>query len=97
MFPNLTVVRGMELFKDFAVVIFDNGHLEVRFEQQFSKLLWQTPYLDAILREPYILEYKTYVIPGYEVRFKSKSFLNRLRYACQRAAPILNAKANQKT
>ncbi|KOB70139.1 Tyrosine-protein kinase receptor [Operophtera brumata] len=29
LFPNLTVVRGMQLFKDFAVVIFDNGHLEV--------------------------------------------------------------------
>lgn len=28
LFPNLTVVRGMQLFKDFALVIFDNEHLE---------------------------------------------------------------------
>ncbi|KAG6450517.1 hypothetical protein O3G_MSEX006612 [Manduca sexta] len=28
LFPNLTVVRGIQLFKDFAIVIFDNEHLE---------------------------------------------------------------------
>ncbi|XP_022822155.1 insulin-like receptor isoform X1 [Spodoptera litura] len=28
LFPNLTVIRGMQLFKDFALVIFDNEHLE---------------------------------------------------------------------
>ncbi|KAJ8735724.1 hypothetical protein PYW07_007344 [Mythimna separata] len=28
LFPNLSVIRGMQLFKDFALVIFDNEHLE---------------------------------------------------------------------
>ncbi|XP_061385952.1 insulin-like receptor isoform X3 [Danaus plexippus] len=28
LFPNLTVIRGMQLFKDFALVIFDNEGLE---------------------------------------------------------------------
>lgn len=28
LFPNLSVIRGMRLYKDFALVIFDNEHLE---------------------------------------------------------------------
>ncbi|XP_026758782.1 insulin-like receptor isoform X2 [Galleria mellonella] len=28
LFPNLTVVRGMRLYKDYAIVIYDNEHLE---------------------------------------------------------------------
>lgn len=32
LFPNLSVIRGMQLFKDFALVIFDNEGLEVNFK-----------------------------------------------------------------
>ncbi|XP_013197113.2 insulin receptor [Amyelois transitella] len=28
LFPNLTVVRGMRLYKDYAIVIYDNEHIE---------------------------------------------------------------------
>lgn len=28
-FPNLTVVRGMQLYKDYAIVVYDSAHLEV--------------------------------------------------------------------
>ncbi|CAH2989241.1 unnamed protein product [Chilo suppressalis] len=28
LFPNLTVVRGMQLYKDYAIVVYDSAHLE---------------------------------------------------------------------
>lgn len=31
LFPNLAVIRGIQLYKDYALVIFDNEHLEVSF------------------------------------------------------------------
>lgn len=34
LFPNLAVIRGIQLFKDFSVVIFDNEDLEVRIREQ---------------------------------------------------------------
>lgn len=42
LFPNLTVIRGMQLFKDFALVIFDNEHLEV--SSKFNILLYCSKY-----------------------------------------------------
>ncbi|KAJ0182393.1 hypothetical protein K1T71_001762 [Dendrolimus kikuchii] len=38
LFPNLTVVRGMQLFKDYAMVIFDNEHLEALGFRSLTKI-----------------------------------------------------------
>lgn len=38
LFPNLTVIRGMQLFKDFAMVIFDNENLEALGFRSLSRI-----------------------------------------------------------